>query len=55
VWLGLWAVLVSPSPKSQAQEVGVFSVVSVNCTARGALPPVTFVVKAAAGGLPTSM
>jgi hypothetical protein len=33
VWLGFWATLVPPSPKSHCQEVGVPAEVSVNATA----------------------
>jgi hypothetical protein len=33
VWLGLWAVLVEPSPKFHCQEVGDPVELSVNCTA----------------------
>jgi len=49
VWIGLCSVDVSPSPKSQSQEVGVLVEVSVNCTTSGVVPLVTFALKFASG------
>ncbi len=50
MWLGLCAVLVLPSPKSQAQEAMVPVEASVKATVRGAGPDVGVALKAALGG-----
>jgi hypothetical protein len=55
VWVGLCAVEVSPSPKSQSQAVGVFAEESVNVISAGTTPMVAEGVKSATGGSPTSM
>jgi hypothetical protein len=50
VWLGLWAVLVVPSPKSQAHVVTVPVVVLVKLTLSGASPLVELILKFGTGG-----
>jgi hypothetical protein len=53
VWLGFWAVLVAPSPKFHAQEVGDPKEVSVNCTAWPTTGEDGLYVKEAAGATVT--
>ena len=48
-WTGLWAVEVAPSPNDHDHEVGLLVDVSVNWTARGAVPVVGLPVKSATG------
>ncbi len=50
MWLGLCAVLVLPSPKSQVREVMLPVEASVKATGRGAAPDVGVALKAAPGG-----
>ena len=51
MWVGFWAELVPPSPKSQAQEVGVFVEASVKVTVEPAIGADGEKVKAATGAL----
>jgi hypothetical protein len=44
VYTGFWSVEVPPSPKDQYHPVGALVEVSVNWTARGLTPEVTFAV-----------
>ena len=51
MWEGFFAVLYVASPNDQSQEVGLLVDVSMNVTARGALPVVGVPVKLATGGI----
>jgi hypothetical protein len=49
VWVVFSVVEVLPSPKLQLHELGLYELVSLNCTVRGAVPFVTLAVKLATG------
>jgi hypothetical protein len=51
VWLGLWVVLVEPSPKLHDQLVTLPVEASVKVTARGAVPLVGLALNLATGAV----
>lgn len=54
-WVGFWEVLADPSPKLQAQEVGLPVEASENLTVCPTVGAPGDMVKAAAGGLPAGL